>query len=104
MTVRRWTWWRLAAVAVALPMVEALFLDLFGPAPARALAPQASALGPFGIFHDLRWLLVYHSTWLLFALELVAAIVVRGALIGLLVRLAWPETSRRPSARASIVR
>lgn len=104
MTVRRWTWWRLAAVAVALPMVEALFLDLFGPAPARALAPQASALGPFGIFHDLRWLLVYHSTWLLFGLELVAAIVVRGALIGLLVRLAWPEGSRRPSARASMVR
>ncbi|MGZ4145545.1 MAG: hypothetical protein ACXVPP_10350 [Actinomycetota bacterium] len=104
MRLRGWTWWRLAAVAVGLPMVEAVLIDLIAPSPARALAPQASALGPFGIFHDLRWLLVYHSSWLLFIIEFVAVIALRGALIGFFVREAWPDGARRPSARAAIVR
>jgi hypothetical protein len=80
-------------------MLEALLIELLGPQSARALAPQASALGPFGVFHDLRWLLVYHSSWLLFSIELTAAILVRGALIGFFVRAAWPDDQRRPSAR-----
>ena len=85
-------------------MLEAVLIDLFGPGPARALAPQASALGPFGVFHDLRWLLVYHWSWIFFIFELAVAIVVRGAIIGFFVREAWPEGVPRPSARAAIVR
>jgi hypothetical protein len=91
--------WGLLLAAAGLPMLEALLIELFGPPSARALAPQASALGPFGVFHDLRWLLVYHSSWVLFLIELTAAIVVRGALIGFFVRTAWPDDQRRPSAR-----
>jgi len=100
----RWTGWRLVGLAAGLPMLEAVLIDLFGPGPARALAPQASALGPFGVFHDLRWLLVYHWSWIFFIFELTVAIVVRGALIGFFVREAWPEDVPRPSARATIVR
>jgi hypothetical protein len=100
----RWTGWRLVGLAAGLPMVEAVLINLFAPSPARALAPQASALGPFGVFHDLRWLLVYHWSWMFFILELTLAIVVRGALIGIFVREAWPDGVPRPSARAAIVR
>ena len=99
----RWTGWRLAALAAGLPMIEAVLIDVFAPS-ARALAPQASALGPFGVFHDLRWLLVYHRSWSLFIVELTAAIVIRGVLIGLFVREAWPEDQPKPAARASIAR
>src|SRR4029077_3264079 len=62
------------------------------------------ALGPFGVFHDLRWLLVYHRSWFFFVVELTAAILVRGALIGIFVHEAWPDDVERPPARASIVR
>ncbi|HJT38454.1 MAG TPA: hypothetical protein VJ818_08520, partial [Actinomycetota bacterium] len=99
----RWTGWRLAALAAGLPMVEAVLIDLFAPS-ARALAPQASALGPFGVFHDLRWILVYHRSWMFFIAELLVAIVVRGVLIGVFVRESWPEGAPKPSARASFAR
>src|SRR5438270_410205 len=99
----RWTGWRLAALAAGLPMIEAVLIDVFAPS-ARALAPQASALGPFGVFHDLRWLLVYHRSWSLFIVELTVAIVIRGVLIGLFVREAWPEDQPKPAARAAIAR
>ena len=95
--------WRLAALAAGLPMLEAVLIDVFAPS-ARALAPQASALGPFGVFHDLRWLLVYHRSWIFFIVELVAAIAIRGVLIGIFVREAWPEDAPRPRARAAIAR
>jgi hypothetical protein len=85
-------------------MLETLLIELFGPPSSRALAPQASALGPFGVFHDLRWLLVYHSSWLLFAIELTLAVLVRGALIGFFVREAWPDDQRKPSARRMYAR
>jgi len=95
---------RLFALAAGLPMVEAVLIDVFAPASARALAPQASALGPFGVFHDLRWLLVYHSSWLLFSIELAAALLVRGALIAFFVRAAWPDGEDHPSARRMFAR
>lgn len=99
----RWTGWRLAALAAGLPMVEAVLIDVFAPS-ARALAPQASALGPYGVFHDLRWLLVYHRSWIFFIIELTVAVLVRGALIGLFVREAWPDATGKPSARKAIAR
>jgi len=100
----RWTGWRLVGLAAGLPLLEAVLIDVFAPGPARALAPQASAIGPFGVFHDLRWLLVYHWSWIFFIVELTAAILIRGALIGLFVREAWPDDVQRPSARAAIAR
>ena len=77
-------------LAVALPVLEALILGVTGASGAQALAPQASAPAPFGVFHDLRWLLVFHPSWHAFALELTAMVVVRSAITGLLLRAAWP--------------
>lgn len=63
------------------------------------IAPQASALWPYGTFHDLRWVLVYHHTWAGFIGESLAAIVARGALCTALTALAWPVNVPRPSLR-----
>ena len=73
-----------------LPVIEALILGMIGAAGAQALAPQASAPAPFGVFHDLRWLLVFHPSWHAFALELAALIAVRSTITALLLRAAWP--------------
>ena len=80
----------LIVLAVALPLIEALILGVIGASGTQALAPQASAPAPFGVFHDLRWLLVFHPSWHAFALELAALIVVRSAITALLLRAAWP--------------
>jgi hypothetical protein len=80
----------LIVLAVGLPVIEAHILGMIGAANAQALAPQASAPAPFGVFHDLRWLLVFHPSWHAFALELAALIVVRSTITALLLRAAWP--------------
>jgi hypothetical protein len=80
----------LIVLAVALPVLEALILGVIGASGAQALAPQATAPAPFGVFHDLRWLLVFHPSWHAFALELAALIVVRSTITALLLRAAWP--------------
>jgi hypothetical protein len=80
----------LIVLAVGLPVIEALILGMIGAANAQALAPQASAPAPFGVFHDLRWLLVFHPSWHAFALELAALIVVRSTITALLLWAAWP--------------
>jgi hypothetical protein len=86
----------LIVLAVALPVLEALILGLIGASGAQALAPQASAPAPFGVFHDLRWLLVFHPSWHAFALELAALVVVRSGITAVLLRAAWPIGKRPP--------
>jgi hypothetical protein len=88
---------QLIVLAAGLPVLEALVLGLVGAPGAQALAPQATAPAPFGVFHDLRWLLVFHASWFAFALELAALIAVRSALTALLVRAAWPPGMDPPS-------
>ena len=44
--------------------VEAAVLAGTGDHSSLALAPQVTAPNPFGIFHDLRWIFVYHDSWL----------------------------------------
>jgi hypothetical protein len=80
----------LIAVSVGLPLGEALALAALGIPSGMGLAGQATALGPFGVFHDLRWLFVFHQSVLSFALGLVAVLVLRSLLLTVLVRLAWP--------------
>jgi hypothetical protein len=87
----------LIVLAVGLPVIEALILGVIGAAGAQALAPQASAPAPFGVFHDLRWLLVFHPSWHAFALELAALIAVRSTITALLLRAAWPIGKDAPS-------
>ncbi|BCJ62413.1 hypothetical protein [Micromonospora endophytica] len=86
----------LLAVAGAVPLVEAAILVRIGFVSPRALAPQATAVWPYDTYHDLRWVFVYHNSWLTFALGLLAAIALRGALSAILVRLAWPAEVPRP--------
>jgi hypothetical protein len=89
----------LIVLAVALPLLEALILGVIGASGAQALAPQASAPAPFGVFHDLRWLLVFHPSWHAFALELTALIAVRSTITALLLRAAWPIGRQAPAPR-----
>ena len=61
------------------------------------MAPQVVAPAPFGVFHDLRWLVVYHRSLPAFFVELAALLLFRSALDALLVREAWPARLERPS-------
>ncbi|MFU8874524.1 hypothetical protein [Micromonospora sp. SL4-19] len=94
----------LLVVAAAVPLAESLVLVSFRFRQAEGLIGQASAVWPYDSYHDLRWLLVYHNSWLTFALGLVGALVVRGMLSATLVGLAWPARVPRPSARSLLLR
>jgi hypothetical protein len=88
----------LLAVAVGASVVETVLVGRLVP-EALGVATQASAPPPFGVFHDLRWIVVYHESWLGFALELLGFVVVRSALVTVLVRGAWPVgIAREPVA------
>lgn len=84
------------AVGAAL---EALLVVSIGPASSVPLAPQLTAPAPFGVFHDLRWLFVYHPSWELFAVAAVALLAGRAALDVWLVRAAWPREVAIPTHR-----
>ncbi|MBV8235083.1 MAG: hypothetical protein JO075_05205, partial [Acidimicrobiia bacterium] len=66
---------RLIALAMALPVLETAILWAVGMESALGIAPQVSAPAPFDVFHDLRWLLVYHRSWVGLLLEGVAFVV-----------------------------
>ena len=68
-------------------------------AGSRALVAQVSAPSPWGEFHDLRWLLVLHNSWLTLALELAGAWAARSLLNAMIVVEAWPGTDRPSLAR-----
>jgi len=84
------------AVGAAL---EALLVVSIGPASAVPLAPQLTAPAPFGVFHDLRWLFVYHPSWELFVCGALALLLGRAALDVWLVRAAWPREVAMPPHR-----
>lgn len=91
----RWT--KLAALCVALNLVETGLVATLDPSASPDLAPQASAVAPFGVFGDLRWVSVYQYSWWALAGELAAMLVVRGAITALSIGLAWPERLERPA-------
>ena len=70
-----------------------------GPASAAALGPQVSAPAPYGVYHDLRWLLVYHPSWLAFVVEVVVLLGFRTILDTALTLAAWPDDVPRPAWR-----
>src|SRR6266496_6621406 len=70
----------LLAVCIALPMIEVGLLWGVGLTSALGIAPSVTAPVPFATFHDLRWLMVYHRSWLGFAVEALALLAFRGAL------------------------
>jgi hypothetical protein len=92
----------LVVTTVALAVVEATLVVAVGPADAAPLAPQVAAPPPFGVFHDLRWLLVYHPSWLVFVVGALALVAARAALDCALVRAAWPPDQEPPSLRTQL--
>lgn len=86
----------LFALAGAPAGTEAWVLRATGFSASVALAPQVSALWPYGTFHDLRWVLVYHRSWAMFLVESLAAIAFRGLLDTALTFVAWPAGTPRP--------
>ena len=82
---------QLVAYAVGLAVAETVIVWLWAPRSGVALAPQVSAPAPYDIFHDLRWLLVYHRSWLGFAGEVVLFLAFRVAVTVVMVRAAWPH-------------
>ncbi len=72
-------------------MAETFLVGTFLPASSVALTTQGSAPPPFDVFHDLRWIVVYHESWFGFAAELLGGLAVRSALLTVLVRAAWPH-------------
>lgn len=81
----------LVAVAVALPVFEVSIVWATGLHSGLALAPQVTAPEPFGVFHDLRWLLVFHWSWASFVAEAIAALAFRTTIVTVMVRAAWPR-------------
>jgi hypothetical protein len=89
--------WPLLVLCVLPPVVESVFVLLLIPGSYPTLAPQASAVAPFGVFHDLRWLSVYANSWPIFCTLAGATLVARGVLTALSVRLAWPASTPPPA-------
>lgn len=95
--------WGLVGLCVGLNLLEATLVAAFGHGTHPDLAPQASAIAPFGVFGDLRWVSVYHDSWPSVSAELLGTLVVRGLLTALSIGLAWPLKVARP-ARPTLVR
>jgi hypothetical protein len=87
----------LLLLAAGVPVLESLLVLAVGEHSALALAPQATAVPPIDVFHDLRWLLVAHESRAGFAVELLALFAARTALTAALVRWAWPSVTAPPS-------
>jgi hypothetical protein len=98
-TARARRWW-LVALCAALNVFEAALVAAYGHGSHPALAPQASAVAPFGVFGDLRWVSVYHNSWPALVGELAGTVVVRGLLTALSIGLAWPAGAPRPAGTA----
>ena len=94
---------RLLALAVGGPVLEATILWAVGLETALGIAPQATAPAPFDVFHDLRWLLVYHRSWVGLALEALAFVAFRTVLTAYMVRSAWPKGEDPPPLRRALV-
>lgn len=92
----------LIMVTSALATVEAALLAGTGQVTAMPFASQVSAPPAFSIFHDLRWVAVFHDSWPMLVGELLGVVVVRGLLDATLIRLAWPATSPCPAFRTLV--
>ena len=86
----------LLGLCVVPPVIETAVLWLVGMAPDRAIAVQVTSPAPWGQFHDLRWLLVLHDSWLALVLEAAGFVLLRSGLDALIARAAWPGTDPPP--------
>lgn len=96
---------RLIALCVLLPAAESTAVWALGVPDALGLVPQVSAPAPFGVFHDLRWLLVYNRSWWTFAVGLLVLIGFRTVVTALSVHWAWPlsnDVTARPDFKTTL--
>jgi hypothetical protein len=77
------------------PVAETALLRTISPANA-ALGPQVTAPPPLDVFHDLRWVSVFHNSWVTFGLELAAVLVLRSLWMAWVVQRAWPSETAAP--------
>jgi hypothetical protein len=70
-------------------MAEAGLLRAVDPG-AAGLAAQVTAPAPLDLFHDMRWISVFHNSWLVFAGELVAVVLLRSLWAAWIVQRSWP--------------
>src|SRR3989454_49846 len=96
--------WELLVPAVLAPVAETAAALTFGPRAGASLGPQVSAPPPFDLFHDLRWISVYHNSWLTLALELVGMVVLRSAFVAWILQRTWPHRAGAPPALAAAAR
>ncbi len=92
----------LFVASAGIAALEAVLVVTLLPRGAAALAPQVTAPAPYGVYHDLRWLLVYHPSWLVLVLGLVLLLAWRSALDTWLVGCAWPRDVERPDSRTRL--
>ncbi len=94
----------LAAICVLPAVLEVGLVLVLLPQATPNLAPQITAVAPFGLFHDLRWLSVYTSSWPTFGALAAGVLAVRGVLTGISVRLAWPGSVPPPPTARLLAR
>jgi hypothetical protein len=87
--------------AVLAPVVETALVRTFSPASA-ALAPQVTAPPPFDLFHDLRWISVFHNSWWTLAVELLGVLFLRSLWMAWVVQRAWPRSELPPMRGAAL--
>ncbi|GAB3819674.1 alpha/beta fold hydrolase [Micromonospora zhanjiangensis] len=80
----------LLVLTAVIPTLETALLNALDFIGAVGFAQQSTAVWPYDSYHDMRWLLVYHNSWLVFGLGFAGAVLVRGLISAVLVRLAWP--------------
>jgi hypothetical protein len=89
--------------AVLAPVAETALVRTLAPG-AAGLAPQVTAPPPLDLFHDLRWVSVFHNSWVTLGLELAGVILLRSLWIASVVRAAWPREAGTPPARLPAAR
>jgi len=87
---------RLLLPCCLAPVAETAMLLAWGPSGSAALGPQITAPPPFDLFHDLRWISVYHDSWAVLGMELAAVVCLRGLWSAWVVRAGWPKGHRPP--------
>jgi hypothetical protein len=97
-------WPLLAGLCIGLNVLETALVAAFDGNAHPDLAPQASAIAPFGVFGDLRWVSVYQYSWWALAGELAVMVGFRGAVTALSIGLAWPASVARPPAPRLLLR
>lgn len=86
--------------AALAPAAETAILAVVGPTGGAALAPQVTAPPPLDLFHDLRWVAVYHNSWFTLAAELVAVLLLRSLWVAWVVQRSWPDRTVPPMTAA----